>query len=68
MRNEHLLHFMFYLEELGRYEDALEVVNKMIHPERVNPFPGSSFLIEGRAYYNTGTLLSEMKEKLTKIN
>jgi tetratricopeptide (TPR) repeat protein len=66
MRNEHLLHLMFYLDELGRQEDALEVVNKMMQPERVNPFPNSSFLIEGRAYYNTGTLLSEMKEKLTK--
>ena len=66
MRNEHLLHLMFYLDDLGRHEEALEVVNKMMQPERVNPFPGSSFLIEGRAYYNTGTLLSDMKEKLTK--
>ena len=66
MRNEHLLHLMFFLDELGRHQEALEVVNKMMQPERVNPFPGSSFLIEGRAYYNSGTLLSEMKEKLTK--
>ena len=66
MRNEHLLHLMFLLDEIGRHDEALEVVNKMMQPERVNPFPSSSFLIEGRAYYNTGTLLSEMKEKLTK--
>jgi hypothetical protein len=38
----------------------------MMQPERTNPFPNLSFLIEGRAYYNTGTLLSETKERLTK--
>jgi tetratricopeptide (TPR) repeat protein len=65
-RNEHLMHLMFYLEELQRYDEALTVVNKMMQPERTNPFPGLSFLIESRAYYNTGTLLSETKDRLTK--
>jgi tetratricopeptide (TPR) repeat protein len=69
MRNEHLLHYLFYLEELNRYEDALRVVDKMLQPERVNPFPNLSFLIEGRAYHNTGNLLVEIKDRiLRKIN
>jgi tetratricopeptide (TPR) repeat protein len=65
LRNEHLLQALFYLEELKRYDEALTVVNKMIQPERTNPFPDLSFLIEGRAYYNTGTLLSEIKSRIS---
>lgn len=65
-RNEHLMHLCFYLEELNRLEEALDVVNKMLQPERVNPFPRLSFLIEGRAYYNTGDILSELRDRLTK--
>jgi hypothetical protein len=65
-RNEHLMHLCFYFEKLGQYEDALTVVNKMLQPERTNPFPRLSFLIEGRAYHNTGTMLSELKDKFTK--
>jgi hypothetical protein len=65
-RNEHLVHLCFYFEKLGQYEEALSVVNKMLQPERTNPFPRLSFLIEGRAYHNTGTMLSELKDKFTK--
>jgi hypothetical protein len=68
-RNEHLMHLCFYFEKLNRIEEALTVVNKMLQPERVNPFPRLSFLIEGRAYHNTGTMLSDLKVKfLQKIN
>jgi glycosyltransferase involved in cell wall biosynthesis len=68
-RNEHLIYLCLYLEELNRIEEALSVVNKMLQPERTNPFPRLSFLIEGRAYHNTGTMLRELKDKfLQKIN
>jgi hypothetical protein len=65
-RNEHLMHLCFYFEKLGQYEDALTVVNKMLQPERTNPFPRLSFLIEGRAYHDTGTMLYELKDKFSK--
>lgn len=65
-RNEHLVHLCFYFEKLGQYEEALSVVNKMLQPERTNPFPRLSFLIEGRAYHNTGTMLHELKDKFSK--
>lgn len=68
-RNEHLMHLCFYFEKLGQYEDALSVVNKMLQPERTNPFPRLSFLIEGRAYYNTGNMLFELRDKfMQKLN
>ena len=65
-RNEHLMHLCFYLEELNRLEEAINVVNKMLQPERTNPFPSLSFLIEGRAYHNTGNMLHELKDRLTR--
>jgi glycosyltransferase involved in cell wall biosynthesis len=65
-RNEHLMHLCFYLEELNRLEEALNVVNKMLQPERTNPFPNLSFLIEGRAYHDTGNMLHELKDRLTR--
>jgi len=65
-RNEHLVHLCFYFEKLGRYDEALSVVNKMLQPERINPFPRLSFLIEGRAYHNTGTMLYELRDKFSK--
>ena len=67
-RNEHLLHLSFLLNEQQRYEELSVVLEFMMQPERVNPFPKYSFLIEGRAYYNTGTLLQELKDNtLRKI-
>jgi tetratricopeptide (TPR) repeat protein len=65
-RNEHLLRLCFYLDELGKTENALTVVNKMLEPTRRNPFPRLSVLIEGRAYYDSGTLLYELKEKFER--
>lgn len=65
-RNEHLMHLSFYLEELGRLDECLNVVNKMLQPERTNPFPNLSFLIEGRAYHNTGTMIAESKERIVR--
>jgi hypothetical protein len=65
-RNEHLLYLLIYLEGLKKYDDALEVVSKMLQPERTNPFPRLSFLIEGRAYHDTGDLLKETKNRILK--
>jgi glycosyltransferase involved in cell wall biosynthesis len=65
-RNEHLMHLCFYLEDLNRLEEAINVVNKMLQPERTNPFPNLSFLIEGRAYHDTGNMLHELKDRLTR--
>ena len=38
----------------------------MLQPERINPFPKLSFLIEDRAYYNTSDFLVEYKERINK--
>jgi glycosyltransferase involved in cell wall biosynthesis len=66
-RNEHHLYHSFFLEEKGRFEEALSVVNKMMSPERKNPFPNYCFLIENRAYMDTGSEeLNEFKSRLTR--
>jgi hypothetical protein len=38
----------------------------MVKPERTNPFPHLSFLIEDRAYYNSGNFLNEWRERLNR--
>jgi tetratricopeptide (TPR) repeat protein len=65
-RNEHLLHLIFLLERLGRHEEIIKVTTKMLRPERVNPFPKLGFLIENRAYYDTGTLIKEFYDRAKK--
>ena len=46
--------------------DRMQYIDKMLQPERVNPFPNLSFLIENRAYYNTGDYLIKLKERIQK--
>jgi hypothetical protein len=65
-RNEHLLYMCFFFEKLGKYQELLETLNKMLQPERINPFPKLSFLIEDRAYYNTSDFLVEYKKRINK--
>lgn len=65
-RNESLLYKCFELEKLGRIEELKETLDFMVKPERTNPFPSLSFLIEDRAYYNTSGFLNDWREKLTK--
>jgi len=64
-RNEHFVYQNSYLEELGRYEEIIQNIDFMVRPERTNPFPEKSFLIENRAYYNTGTFLIELRQRIS---
>lgn len=65
-RNEHYLYLANCLERQKRYEDALVILDKMMKPERVNPFPLRTFLIENRCYLDTSNHLNEYKEKLQR--
>jgi hypothetical protein len=65
-RNESKLYKAQYLESKGMNAEALKEVQEMIQPERVNPFPRFSFLIENRAYFDTSNFLTEMKERLER--
>jgi hypothetical protein len=65
-RNEHLVYQNIYLEELGKYDKIIENINFMVQPERKNPFPTKSFLIENRAYYDTSNFLYELYDRISK--
>ena len=67
-RNENLLYLAQHFENLGKIDEALKVVDVMINPERKNPFPNKSFLIEDRAYTNTSGFLYDFKSRLIKKN
>jgi len=63
-RNEHYLHHAFILEGQKRYDEVLELIEKMCDPSKVNPFPNRTFLIENRAYLDSSNFLNEYKEKI----
>jgi glycosyltransferase involved in cell wall biosynthesis len=62
-RNEHLLALAFLYDSQKRWDDMMRIINVAMLPERKNPFPKDCFLIEDRAYYDTGNLWVELKEK-----
>lgn len=67
VRNEHLMYYGFYLQKVGRYEECLRIIDKIMEPERTNPFPQMCFLIENRAYMDTGAdFLNEWKAEVTR--
>jgi hypothetical protein len=65
-RNESLLYKCLELDKLGRKDEIKEILNFMIKPERTNPFPHHTFLIEDRAYHNTSSFLSDWLSNLDK--
>ena len=65
-RNEHLIYYCGSLEQQGKYEEILPVIDEMCKPEKVNPFPNRTFLIENRAYLNTSNYLNEYREYIQR--
>ena len=65
-RNEHLVYLCLFLESEGRQSEILPYIDKMLQPERTNPFPRLSFLIEDRAYHDTSNYLVEWKKRIEK--
>jgi glycosyltransferase involved in cell wall biosynthesis len=69
IRNEHLVYYAEFLFERGAYDDALYLVDIAMRPDRVNPFPGLSVLIEDRCYYNSSDYLSNFRKNISnKLN
>jgi len=64
-RNEHFMYLAFSYEKLGKYEKVLEMIELMAKPERKNPFPELSFLVEDRCYLDTSNFLNEYKMNIT---
>jgi tetratricopeptide (TPR) repeat protein len=65
-RNEHLMYQALMLEKIGRYEEVIEICDKMLQSHRLNPFPSLGFLIEDRAYYDTSNFINEFKNRVVK--
>jgi hypothetical protein len=60
------MHYCGSLELQGKYEEILTVIDEMCKPEKVNPFPNRTFLIENRAYLNTSNHLNEYREYIQR--
>jgi tetratricopeptide (TPR) repeat protein len=62
-RNEHIMWMAETFECLGDYDSMLECTNKLVSPNRKNPFPFRSFLLFNSAYYDTGSYVQQLHEK-----
>jgi hypothetical protein len=58
-----MVSLVFLYNSQKRWDDVMRIINVATLPERTNPFPKYCFLIEDRAYHNTGVLWQEMKEQ-----
>jgi tetratricopeptide (TPR) repeat protein len=65
-RNEHLLYQTFILDRMKRSEEVLQLTERALHPDRKNPFPKYCFLIENRAYHDTGDTWREIQDKVKR--
>jgi len=65
-RNEHLVYLSLMLEKQGKYEEVINLTNKMLQSHKLNPFPSLGFLIEDRAYHNTSNFIKEMQDRAKK--
>lgn len=63
-RNEHIVYQAEFLLEKNNLDDALTLVDLALSPERKNPFPNISVLIEDRCYYDTSNHLYNLKEEI----
>lgn len=54
------------LEKQGKYEEVINLTNKMLQSHKLNPFPSLGFLIEDRAYHNTSNFIKEMQDRAKK--
>jgi tetratricopeptide (TPR) repeat protein len=72
MRNEHLTNIAEIYNDQQEYDNMFLVTNKMTNPNRKNPFPALSFIIESQCYPDTGTYVHELhqiaKSKARKTN
>lgn len=66
VRNEHHLRLAFFYEKKKQYRNMLATTTVLTDPNRKNPFPKYSFLIENSAYGDTGELVHELHAKAKK--
>jgi len=61
-RNEHYVKLAQLYQRMKQWENMVHITGMLVNPERTNPFPEFSFLIENSAYYDTGDLCNELHQ------
>jgi hypothetical protein len=61
-RNEHYVKLAQLYQRLEQWENMVHVTGMLVNPQRPNPFPEFSFLIENSAYCDTGNFCNELHE------
>jgi glycosyltransferase involved in cell wall biosynthesis len=65
-RNEHWLYLCYLLQSEKKYDEVLDILNKIMSPDRKNPWPRCTFLVESRAYVDSSDYLTNYKEEVTR--
>lgn len=66
-RNEHLVRLAEICINSDDYGTGLQILNKLVSPERKNPFPDWIFLIENECYYDTGTYVQDLRQRCLEV-
>ena len=56
----------FALNNMGKFEELLDVIDYMMREDRKNPFPRYGFLIEDIAYYDTSDYLKNLRNEIMR--
>ena len=59
-RNDHLFTLAFIYHDMGDWENMFVVTNEMMQPERTNPFPKYTVMIDRSMYHDGGTRVKEL--------
>jgi len=62
VRNEHLVNMALCYQEMGQDEMMLMTTTRLLEPQRKNPFPDYSFIIDSNSYYDTGNYVQQLHE------
>lgn len=63
-RNEHLVSLAEIYIKLEKFKKAIKFTTRLIDPERKNPFPTYSFIINKNYYIDTGNYVKELHESV----
>jgi len=62
VRNEHLVNMALCYQETEDYQMMKLITSRLVEPQRTNPFPNYSFIIDSNSYHDTGNYVKQLHE------
>lgn len=61
-RNDHLVELAEHYSRLKQYDKMLDITNKLVNPDRKNPYPKLNFIIQRKHYYDTDNYVNRLHD------